>query len=986
MKVPSIGDLARRPLGGDAGQHLATALNAVEYLRFGGLDTGEEPSPYEVVARTPGYRLRRYFTRSDATEDRMPVLLVPPLMLTADVWDVSPTTSAVALLDGEGLDPWVIDFGDPGREPGGKTRNVTDHVLALSEAIDRIREITGQDLHIGGYSQGGLFCYQAAALRRSAGISSIFALGSPMEPLSFPWLLSMPDEVVAELDRLAIKVLSRTGLPGWAAGGLFRWVDPVLAVKTQLQYFSALRDREALLPREKQRRYLSKEGWITFPGPAIAEVMETMTNERFVRGGLVFGERTSTLADITCPILIFTGQYDGFAPAPAVRDITKAAPKADIYECSVPTGHFGIGVGSRARRVTWPTVAQWARWTAAGGERPEAVGPVLSSDLATTVPPSSATGLSALMRTTTRMAFKSAMAAPGAAVGLTTHAAEAVGDLTREAVEQLPRVLRMERIGPATRVSYGLMLDQLAAARPDEVGLLFEDRAFTHGEVKDRLDDVVARLLAAGVRRGEHVGVLMRSGVHLLTAVAALSRLGAVAILLRPDADSAEEARIGQVTHLLVDRHHAARAATLGPPVLAVGARPDRDLHGATNLETLDVSSVRPPRWYRPNPGRGRDLAFVLFTDAGGRIRATPVTNRRWGLSALGAASSAALTPSDTVYSASPIYHASGLLLATAGPAAAGSRIAIASHFDPQTFWTDVRRYGATVVPYTWGMLGALLDAPPQVEEQHHPIRLFVGSGIPRSVWRRVLERFEPAGVLELFAVARTSAILANVSGRKIGSAGRSLPGTSRIRIAAVDPATNELALDADGFAQEADVDEPGILLVEAERDQPSWDTVPLRGVFDDHDSWVHTGELFRRDADGDLWNLGRANADLRTASGVVRPKQVEDALAEHRDVDLAVCHAVDGDDGLQAVVAVRTIDGATLEAAELNRLLGTLPVAARPDVVHLVDAIPLTSWFRPDVAALRAGGTPVPTAASPVFRRDARGSYRRARAAKGTS
>ena len=38
----------------------AAAQNALEIARFGGLETGEQASPYDVVARTPIYRLRRY--------------------------------------------------------------------------------------------------------------------------------------------------------------------------------------------------------------------------------------------------------------------------------------------------------------------------------------------------------------------------------------------------------------------------------------------------------------------------------------------------------------------------------------------------------------------------------------------------------------------------------------------------------------------------------------------------------------------------------------------------------------------------------------------------------------------------------------------------------------------------------------------------------------------------------------------------------------
>src|SRR2546423_1700991 len=79
-----------------------------------------------------------------------PVLLVPPMMLAAEVYDVSPTTSAVTILRQHGIDPWVVDFGAPEREEGGLERTLTDHVLAVSDAVERVHETTGLDVHLAG--------------------------------------------------------------------------------------------------------------------------------------------------------------------------------------------------------------------------------------------------------------------------------------------------------------------------------------------------------------------------------------------------------------------------------------------------------------------------------------------------------------------------------------------------------------------------------------------------------------------------------------------------------------------------------------------------------------------------------------------------------------------------------------------------------------------------------------------------------------------
>ena len=78
------------------------------------------------------------------------------------------------------------------------------------------------------------------------------------------------------------------------------------------------------------------------------------------------------------------------------------------------------------------------------------------------------------------------------------------------------------------------------------------------------------------------------------------------------------------------------------------------------------------------------------------------ITNARWARAAFGTAASAELGPRDTVYSVNPIHHPSGLLMSLGGAVASGARFSMASRFDPDTFWNEARRYGVTVVSYTW--------------------------------------------------------------------------------------------------------------------------------------------------------------------------------------------------------------------------------------------------------------------------------------------
>src|SRR5690242_2636386 len=93
--------------------------NALEIARAGRL-TAPYGAPFEVVHQERVYRLRRYARPADAAAPiAAPILLVPPLMVASEVYDISPDTSAVAFLAREGVDVWLTDFGAPEREEGG---------------------------------------------------------------------------------------------------------------------------------------------------------------------------------------------------------------------------------------------------------------------------------------------------------------------------------------------------------------------------------------------------------------------------------------------------------------------------------------------------------------------------------------------------------------------------------------------------------------------------------------------------------------------------------------------------------------------------------------------------------------------------------------------------------------------------------------------------------------------------------------------------
>jgi putative long chain acyl-CoA synthase len=960
------------------GRLVATAQNGLEVLRYGGLETGSVPSPFQIVESVPMYRLRRYFppdTRPGARPAGPPVLMVHPMMMSADMWDVTRQDGAVGILHRAGVDPWVIDFGSPDKVEGGMQRNLADHVVALSEAVDTVKQVTGRDVHLAGYSQGGMFAYQSAAYRRSKDLASIIAFGSPVDTLA-----ALPMNLPASLapvaaDFMADHVFSRIDVPGWLARTGFQMLDPIKTAQSRLEFLLQLHDREALLPREQQRRFLASDGWIAWSGPAISELLKQfIAHNRMMTGGFSIHGDLVTLSDIDCPILAVVGEVDDIGQPASVRGIKRAAPQADVYEFLIRAGHFGLVVGSKAATQTWPTVAEWVRWLDGGATMPEGVAPM---PLKPAEASESGVSLTSRIAHGTAAATEMALTLARSAADALVAANRSARTLAVETARTLPRLARLGQVNDHTRISLGRIMSEQARDNPRGEALLFDGRVHTYEAVDRRINNVVRGLIAVGVRQGARVGVLMETRPSALVAIAALSRLGAVAVLMPPDADLAAAARLGAVTEIIADPTSLAAARELPMRVLVLGGGEARDLDvpedaeatQVIDMEQIDPDEVELPGWYRPNPGLARDLAFVAFSTVSGELIARQITNYRWALSAFGTASAANLSAGDTVYCLTPLHHQSGLLVSLGGAVVAGARIALSRGLRPDRFMAEIRQYGVTVVSYTWTMLREVIDDPEFSLTGNHPVRVFIGSGMPAGLWTRVVEVFEPATVVEFFATTDGQAVLANVAGAKVGSKGRPLPGGGEIALAAYDAEDDLILEDEQGFVRRADTNEVGVLLA-----HPRGPVDPLasvkRGVFAPADTWVSTEYLFRRDEDGDYWLVDMRAAVIHTARGPVFAATVNDAVGRLASVDMAVTYPVPAGDETVAVTALALRPGGSVTAADLSEALAVLPAGAAPDIVHVVGEMTLTATYRPLPGPLQKEG--IPKASRNAWYRDA--------------
>ena len=955
--------------------------NAREIVRVGGLSTPHR-TPYDVAHQERAYSVRRYqgVERSEGAAQNAPaILLVPPLMVTSEIYDMAPDVSAVSVLLGQGLDVWMVDFGAPERVEGGKSRTLDDHVLGVSRAIDFVREATGRDVHLAGYSQGGMFCYQAAAYRHSEGLASLITFGSPVDiHRAFPVPVSeeVAERILDGLHRLIERPLAELeALPGSLTSVGFKLVSPKKELAQLFDFVGKLHDRQALEKRESRRRFLGGEGFVSWPGPALRTfVDEFIVANRLTSGGFVIDGRTVSLADVTCPILAFVGLRDDIAKPAAVRAIERVAFNARVHVVPVKAGHLGLVVGSRALSVTWPTVSEWMRHLDDDGPPPRAFTDEAQAH-------QKLEDIDEIDEVELNLDLGDLFGAvTGGAERLfkrLTAAGEDLADTADSWRYQLPRLSRLRRIRSGTRISFGRELARQAEELPDHTFFLYKGRAFTYAEADRRVNAVVKGLIHCGIRPGQRVGVLMEQRPSYLSIVAAVNRLGAVSVLIGTDSTRATIERalaLGEVEVLVTDPANAelARQAFRGS-VLALGGPygADRSLpQGVVDMEAIDPDAVPLPSGFEPDPLLARDLAMVLFT--AGRAeepRAAKITNRRWAFSALGAAAGCTLKPSDTVFCVLPLHHAAGVLVAVGGALVGGARLALASRFVPEHFWGEARRYGATVVFYAGEMCRALVDAPPDRSDAQNPVRLFAGSGMRIDVWEGLRTRFE-SGVLEFYATTEGNAVLANASGGKIGSLGRPLPGATDMALLQWDFDEDAFARGGGGRYRRAGIEEPGVLIARVDPghpmagfdgyvDEASTAERILRDVFDDGDRWFVTGDLLRRDVDGDYWFVDRLSDVVRTPYGPAFTREIEDTIYKLREVKMVAVYGARAPGGSERVLCAAVVPRG--EGFDVERLAehvrDKLEPHQRPVWVRLVDAIPMSDGYRPLKSALAEQG-----------------------------
>ncbi|MEM7247901.1 MAG: acyl-CoA synthetase [Acidobacteriota bacterium] len=316
------------------------------------------------------------------------------------------------------------------------------------------------------------------------------------------------------------------------------------------------------------------------------------------------------------------------------------------------------------------------------------------------------------------------------------------------------------------------------------------------------------------------------------------------------------------------------------------------------------------------------------------------------------------VTPETVVFGGRPLHHVNGITATGLTPFGNGATVVLGS---PQGFrgdgvlehfWDVVERHGITTYSGVPTVHRALLRVPWDENDlsslQHASSG---GAPFPAELHRNFEEEIG-IPVLETYGLteaACTSSINPLHGERRTGSIGLRLPYQDM----------KVVILDAEGrYQRDAEHDEVGSVILRGPNVfpgyvEPEHDAGKFLDIGDGGGSWLETGDLGRRDADGYFWLTGRRKELILRSGHNIDPAAIEQPLAEHPAVELVAAvprpDPIVGEMPVAWVQLKRNAEGRLVEETGATDLLAHLresmgDQAAVPQTLRIVEELPVTA------------------------------------------
>jgi long-chain acyl-CoA synthetase len=403
---------------------------------------------------------------------------------------------------------------------------------------------------------------------------------------------------------------------------------------------------------------------------------------------------------------------------------------------------------------------------------------------------------------------------------------------------------------PQPFASLGELVERLGVDDPDDPAVRAAGRTFSRGELAATARSLAAGWSAAGFAPGEVVGVAGEGGPALVHALFSVSRAGLVPLLLDPRL-SAEEILV------VFERARPRALAVCDGAAVANGEKLRRFEFSADGcLQLVRAVTAGDETSAPPNlPNDPHATAVMLVTSGtSGAPRVVALSAENLSSNIRAGCEAHYCARGEVFLSLLPPTHAFELTTGLLGPLACGAAVVFPGTRNPNRLLGLLSSESVTrvnVVPAILSMMAAEIRDAEQGRDIIRDLRgrlhsiMCGGAPVSQELMTRV------GHLLPLwvgYGLTEASPIVALGRAEELppGSTGRPLPGVE-VRI---DDTTGEVLVRGPnimkGYAGDADATAAAI-----------------------RDGWLHTGDLGRLDASGNLFIVGRCRELIVTAAGL---------------------------------------------------------------------------------------------------------------------
>ncbi|AMD56366.1 AMP-binding protein [Mycolicibacterium fortuitum] len=504
---------------------------------------------------------------------------------------------------------------------------------------------------------------------------------------------------------------------------------------------------------------------------------------------------------------------------------------------------------------------------------------------------------------------------------------------------------------PVLEETIGANFERMVAAGPDADALVEVEtgRRWTYAELNAEVDAVARGLIASGVQKGDRVGIWAPNCAEWVMLQLATAKIGAILVNINPAYRTHELAYVLKQSGI---RTLVSATAFKSSDYVTMVAEVQADcpaLKDVLFLGTLD--------WDQLCAEQADDTALRARI---GELSNTDPINIQYTSGTTGFPKGATLSHrnilnngffvgglikfdrGDRVCIPVPFYHCFGMVMGNLGALTHGATIVIpAPGFDPGITLATVESERCTALYGVPTMFIAMLGHPDFAQFDLSSLRtgIMAGSVCPVEVMKRVVADMHMAEVAICYGMTETSPVSCQTLvdddlERRTATIGRAHP---HIEVKIVDPDTGETV----ERGQPGEFCTRGYSVMLGYWDEPAKTAEAI-----DADGWMHTGDLAVMREDGYCAVVGRIKDMVIRGGENVYPREIEEFLYTHPDIDDAqVIGVPDAKYGEEVCAWVRMKPGrAPLDAESLRAFAtGKLAHYKIPRYVVVVDEFPMT-------------------------------------------